>query len=153
MSATLLLLTVKFNITNTIQNTLLENVRVKMQEVESSLLVPKFMLALPQCTFNAQGQAYMVFAKDAYPLLTLKNTLTFVMKELDDAGDADEGYEDEYELEDLAVCIGDYVMPLYGDFSKLWSGLHEEVVETYSLTAVSTIAGMSLSLLTNLQPR
>lgn len=113
-----------------------------MKQVDEETLQPKFILPLQRCNFGELGACYVVFEKERFPLASFNNMLSFTMKEVDDQGDSDDGYDDEYELEDIELCIGNYVQPLYSDYGTLWSELAEfEVVETYSLSAVSTLSG------------
>jgi coatomer protein complex subunit gamma len=57
------------------------------------------------------------------------NTLTFVVKEVDPStGEAeDDGVEDEYQLEDLEVVAGDYMVKVgVSNFRNAWESMDEE---------------------------
>lgn len=70
-------------------------------------------------------------------IATFANTLKFVIKDCDPTtGEPDEeGYEDEYEIEDVEVLTGDYIQPTYvSQFTQLWEQFAEtEAIETFAL--------------------
>merc|ERR1740131_218611 len=65
--------------------------------------------------------------------------LKFTVKDCDPATgepDSDEGYDDEYQLEDLDITVADYVQRVMkGNFAAAWEELGEEneLEDTYSL--------------------
>ena len=71
------------------------------------------------------------------PTATFTNTLKFVVKDCDPTtGEPDEeGYEDEYQVEDIDVLTGDYIQPTYiSNFAEVWEQLSEtEALETFAL--------------------
>ncbi|KAL1924334.1 uncharacterized protein VTP21DRAFT_7369 [Calcarisporiella thermophila] len=133
----------QFNITNTLQEYLLQNVYMLMQPesdeygVEEVASIPAEAIACDQT-----GVAYVSFRRkdvSEYSLASFINTLKFVVKECDPtSGDLidedDEGYEDEYQVEDIELLTGDYMKPTYEpSFVKAWDQLEAEVVETFFL--------------------
>lgn len=72
-----------------------------------------------------------------YIVATFTNTLKFVVKDCDPTtGEPDEeGYEDEYQVEDIDVLTGDYIQPTYiSNFADVWEQLAEtEALETFAL--------------------
>jgi coatomer protein complex subunit gamma len=109
--------------------------------------------------YGAPGQAFVTFEKPegACSLGKFSNTLTFYVKEVDPStGEADEeGYEDEYQLEDLEVTAADYILKTgVSNFRNTWDTLDPELEcsDEYGLgareslqeaiQAVSTILGM-----------
>ncbi|KAJ1560040.1 Coatomer subunit gamma-2, partial [Nowakowskiella sp. JEL0078] len=75
---------------------------------------------------------------------TFSNTLKYTVKEIDPStGEPQEdGFEDEYLLEEVELSTSDYVSAAFVvDFPRAWDDLGEknEVVETYELTAVPNI--------------
>jgi coatomer protein complex subunit gamma len=84
---------------------------------------------------------------------TFTNVLKFTSKEIDPStGEPeDQGFEDEYQVEDLELTGGDYVVPNFaGSFGNVWEQVGaagEEVTETFSLgTGVKGIQGMRCAL-------
>jgi len=74
-------------------------------------------ISLPQMPLNSAGQCWAVLrvarGPGAMPSGKLGCVLRFTIKEIDPTtGEAEEeGYEDEYQLEDLDLSAGDYVKP------------------------------------------
>ncbi|EDV25841.1 uncharacterized protein TRIADDRAFT_55337 [Trichoplax adhaerens] len=135
----------QFDCTNTLEDQLLENAYVEIEpsdefEVEST--VPVATLA-----FNVPGTTYTcVSVPEDMDLMTgsFVNTLKFVVKDCDvNTGEADEeGYEDEYVLEDVEVYPADYMQRvLKSNFAASWEELDSEhqSEETYVLSSISTI--------------
>jgi len=84
--------------------------------------------------------------------------LKFKVKDCDPStGEPDpdeEGYDDEYLLEDVELTLADYMIPSYvPDFNSSWDNdlaNAEEVVETYNLTAATSIRAAVSSVLEHL---
>ncbi|KAJ3220422.1 Coatomer subunit gamma-2 [Clydaea vesicula] len=141
----------QFNCKNTISEFQLDNVFVQMalqpEEEEEVGLRFKFQLNVPKLQFDKVESFYScweIVGSNGSPQASFSNTLRFLVKEFDiNSGEVDEeGYEDEYLLEDVDVTLADYFQPLYlSDFRKSWeeAGSQNEVIETYSLTAVQSI--------------
>ena len=75
--------------------------------------------------------------------------MKFTSKEVDpDTGDPEEtGYDDEYEVDVLTLSAGDYFLPTYiGNFQGTWDsfGAHNEVSDTFALTSMKSLQGLSL---------
>merc|ERR1712110_1113401 len=62
---------------------------------------------------------------------SMATTLKFTVKDCDPATgepDSDEGYDDEYQLEDLDITVADYVQRVMkGNFAAAWEELGEAV--------------------------
>ncbi|KAG9290005.1 hypothetical protein G9A89_010311 [Geosiphon pyriformis] len=136
----------QFDITNTLNDQLLENASVVMQpESDDGLLEEILVIAAPKLSYGQPSAAYVVFKRSdpqEYPLGSFSNTLKYFVKDCDPVtGEADDqGYEDEYQVEDIDLLAGDYVLPTYvSNFSSAWDNLGEEgqVVETFALTAIN----------------
>jgi coatomer subunit gamma len=70
-------------------------------------------------------------------------TLKFLVRDCDPTtGEVDEGgYDDEYQVEDLDLSVGDYVLPhSVPQFDQTFSQLQHQAVETYVLSQCSSIA-------------
>ncbi|CAG8566045.1 9819_t:CDS:10 [Ambispora gerdemannii] len=141
----------QFNITNTLNDTLLENASVVMQpEPDDVSLEEVLVLPAPKLAYDQPASAYVVYKRinpEEYVLGSFSNTLKYIVKEFDPTtGKAEEqGYEDEYQafqVEDIDLLAGDYVLPTYlSDFITAWDQLGEDgqVVETFALTAMSSL--------------
>ena len=138
----------QFHITNTVREQILEEVGVAMNlgdapDFEEVMALP--LTVAPQD--GTSGQAYVVLARaggdeeGAPAALTMGSfgcTLKFRVKEIDPStGEAEEeGYEDEYQLEDVVAYGSDYVKPAYvSSFGEAWESAAEEseVVDSYGL--------------------
>mmetsp|Transcript_33412 Transcript_33412/g.72896 ORF Transcript_33412/g.72896 Transcript_33412/m.72896 type:complete len:907 (-) Transcript_33412:733-3453(-) len=124
----------QFSCTNTIEEQLLEDVSVAMEAENGEELEEEFLLPLAQMPYNAVGHTYVCvrrtgkFAVDKFAC-----TLKFKSKEVDPStGEAeDEGYEDEYQLEDLEVSVLDYMQKTaVTNFRKSWEDISEEAEQT-----------------------
>jgi coatomer protein complex subunit gamma len=108
----------QFNITNTLPDTVLENVSVIMTPSEDTPLTEDFIIPYPLLTSEVPGTVYVSFSKDStaeYAIGAFGCTLKFVSKEVDPTSGQpeDEGYDDEYQIEELDLGAGDV-----GYFSK-----------------------------------
>ncbi|CAB80162.1 Nonclathrin coat protein gamma-like protein [Arabidopsis thaliana] len=119
----------QYNCTNTIPEQLLERV-LNIEAEEFSEVTSKALNSLP---YDSPGQAFVVFEKPAgVPAVgKFSNTLTFVVKEVHvdpSTGEAeDDGVEDEYQLEDLEVVAGDYMVKVgVSNFRNAWESMDEE---------------------------
>lgn len=98
---------------------------------------------------NSPGIAYLAFKRDnpqEYTTTSFQCILKFISKELDPSTGRpeEEGYEDEYQLEDVELSAGgDYIIPSYASFSSEWDRLRSgaSATETFSLGAMESIKG------------
>lgn len=97
---------------------------------------------------TSPGIVYCSFTRDVpeqYQIASFQCVLKFVSKELDPStGEPEEeGYEDEYSLEDTELSASDYVIPTYVTFSSEWDRLRGGVnlTETFSLPAMESLKG------------
>ncbi|EIN14417.1 coatomer gamma subunit [Punctularia strigosozonata HHB-11173 SS5] len=135
------------NISNTITDTVLENVAVILQPSEDSGLTEDFVIPLPSLTAaTSPGLVYVSFTRDSpeqYAMASFAAALKFVSKELDPStGEPEEeGYEDEYQLEELELAAADYIVPSYSTFTTDWEQLADaaSATETFSLSAMDSI--------------
>ncbi|XP_023635298.1 coatomer subunit gamma [Capsella rubella] len=121
----------QYNCTNTIPEQLLERVNVIVDASEAEDFNEVTSKALNSLPYDTPAQAFVVFEKPAgVPAVgKFSNTLTFVVKEVDPStGEAeDDGVEDEYQLEDLEVVAGDYMVKVgVSNFRNAWEGMDEE---------------------------
>lgn len=151
----------QFNVKNTLTDTVLEDVSMittpSDREDGGELgLEEDFIIPAPKLGNDEKGTIYVSFKRTGdeanYATTTFTNVLKFTSKEIDPStGEPeDQGFEDEYQVEDLELTGGDYIVPAFaGSFGNIWEQVGaagEEVTETFSLgTTVKGIQGMSFS--------
>jgi len=102
----------QFNVSNTIPDTVLEQVSVLMVPSPDSGVTEDFIMPIPSLSTGAAGAVYVSFSRDvptAYAAGSFGCTLRFVSKEVDPTSGEpeDEGYQDEYQVEDCDLGAGD----------------------------------------------
>ncbi|KAJ7508610.1 coatomer subunit gamma [Mycena galericulata] len=131
----------QFNVSNTLPDTVLEQVTMAMQ-TEDTGLTQDFMLPIASLSAaTSPGIAYVSFTRDEpeeYAIASFQCMLQFVSKELDPStGEPEaEGYEDEYQIEEVELSAGgDYIIPSYAAFGAEWDRLKggPSVTETFGL--------------------
>ncbi|KZT08586.1 coatomer subunit gamma [Laetiporus sulphureus 93-53] len=152
----------QFNVSNTIADTVLEQVSVVMQPQGDSVLTEDFIMPLPSLsTANSPGIVYVSFARDdpeVYAVASFQCILKFVSKEVDPStGEPEEeGYEDEYQLEEVELAAGDYIVPSYVTFASEWDRMRSgaSATETFSLSAMESLKAACDSIIEilNMQP-
>ena len=130
----------QFDCTNTLADQLLEQVRVELEVGEGWEVVAQIPASSMQ--YNLASTIYTVLSvpEDLTECVaSMAATLKFTVKDCDPATgepDSDEGYDDEYQLEDLDITVADYVQRVMkGNFAAAWEELGEEneLEDTYSL--------------------
>ncbi|UYV63358.1 COPG1 [Cordylochernes scorpioides] len=139
----------QFDCTNTLADQVLEDVRVQMDSTE-----PGFdtlcTVPCPRLSYNSPGVAYTVVQlppADPLPFVasTFNCVLKYLVKDCDPTTgepDDDEGYQDEYVLEDLELSISDHIQRvLKTSFQAAWEelGPNNELEDTYALASTKTI--------------
>ncbi|KZT73207.1 Coatomer, gamma subunit [Daedalea quercina L-15889] len=152
----------QFNVANTIPDTVLEQVSVVMQPQTDSGLTEDFIIPLPALSqATSPGIVYVSFTRDSpedYTLASFQCVLKFVSKEVDPStGDPEEeGYEDEYQLEETELAAGDYIVPSYATFSSEWDRMRDgaTATETFALSAMESMKAACDSIIEilNMQP-
>jgi len=108
----------QFNVSNTIPDTVLENVQVIMSPGPETGLTEEFILPIAALApANGSGQVYVSFTRDdpaSYAAGSFACTLQFVSKEVDPTSGEpeEEGYQDEYQVEDCDLGAADVSCPL-----------------------------------------
>jgi coatomer protein complex subunit gamma len=102
----------QFNVSNTIPDTVLEQVSILMVPPPESGLTEDFIMPIPSLSTGAAGAGYVSFTRDepsAYAAGSFGCTLRFVSKEVDPTSGEpeEEGYQDEYQVEDCELGAGD----------------------------------------------
>ena len=128
-------LVLQFDCTNTLNDQLLENVLIHLELPEGFELVAT--VPCERLEYNIKGTSYAVIATPddmSEWIGTVSATLKFVVKDCDPTTgepDSDEGYPDEYVLEDLELAIADYVQrSMKANFGAAW----EELVRVFTVT-------------------
>ncbi|KAG1754749.1 coatomer subunit gamma [Suillus paluster] len=153
----------QYNVSNTLPDTVLEQVVVVMQPQADSGLTEDvvFQIDSLSCS-NDPGIVYVSFKRDnprEYTTTSFQCILKFISKELDPSTGRpeEEGYEDEYQLEEVELSAGgDYIIPSYASFSSEWDRLRSgaTATETFSLGAMESIKAACDSIieLLNMEP-
>jgi len=133
----------QFDCINTLNDQVLENVSVAMEPSEEGFQVLR-TIPCPKLAYNQQGTTYTIVAlSEEEPTLVAASfscTLKFVVKDCDPTtgeADDDEGYEDEYVLEDLDLSVADHVHKVNKtNFGASWEEVGEtnELEDTYALS-------------------
>lgn len=137
----------QFECMNTLNDQMLENVRVKLEVPEGYELIKE--IPCPKLTYGEIGNLYIVLAVPkelSLSLATFEVTLKFIVKDCDPVTsipDSEEGYDDEYMLEDVEVTLSDQMLDLpKADFYSSWEAAaqtHFELQDTYSLSNISSV--------------
>lgn len=140
-------LVLQFDCVNTLNDQLLENVRVQLDPSEGYKIVNE--IPCPKLPYNEMGTAYVIlqFPEELPNTVgTFGAVLKFVVKDCDpNTGlpDTDEGYDDEYMLEDLEVVLGDQIQRVNKvNWGAAWEEAGNNFVEmedTYSLSSMGTL--------------
>lgn len=146
----------QFNITNTLPDTVLEGVSVLMSTGDEGL-VEDFIIPADRISGDAPGIVYVSFTRTAptdFALSSFECTLKFVSKEVDPATGTpeEEGYDDEYQVEQLDLAAGDYIVPTYATFNSEWERLKGgfNATETFALSSSESLKAACDSLIEEL---
>lgn len=122
-----------------------------MQPQADSGLEEDFIMPIASLgSANSPGIVYVSFSREEqqnYQIASFQCILKFVSKEVDPStGEPEEdGYEDEYQLEDIELSAADYIIPTYVTFASEWDRLRSGVTatETFALPAMESLKGVS----------
>ena len=135
-------LVIQYDIKNTLNDTILENISVVAQPVDD-LFVEDFILEGARATHEENATVYVSFSKkEKFGICEFTNTLRYTSKEVDPStGEIqEEGYDDEYEVDNLELSASIYVAPLYiSNFASAFDalGVASQATETYALPDMS----------------
>ncbi|XP_061510592.1 coatomer subunit gamma isoform X1 [Anopheles gambiae] len=138
----------QFDCVNTLSDQLLENVRVDLELPEG--FVSRAVIPCAKLPYGDKESTYVIvqFPEDVpSSIATLGATLRFLVKDCDPATgqpDSDEGYNDEYILEDIEVTVADQMQKSKKqNFLAAWESADtEEWVEaedTFELSSVTSL--------------
>lgn len=133
-------LVIQYSITNTLPRSKLFDISILAQP-DNDLYTEDFIIPLPELEPDQTGIVFVSFSTpsidDEELISAFGNTITFTNKDIiDDDGnvdETDEGYYDEYPIEDLEVLSGDFTIPLYNsNFTSVFDQLpnYESAVKT-----------------------
>ncbi|EFA81100.1 adaptin N-terminal domain-containing protein [Heterostelium album PN500] len=136
----------QFNVTNTLNDQLLENVYVKMVPSNSKLVKYEFHLLIESLPYGEPHSCYVSvrIPPGAYPTLSFTNMLKFKVREVDPStGEPDEGgFDEQYNIEDLEVVPKDYMLrAVCPNFQEEWKRLPEDIqsIQTFGLVSIKNI--------------
>ncbi|XP_069485721.1 coatomer subunit gamma-2 isoform X2 [Ambystoma mexicanum] len=136
----------QFDCTNTLNDQLLEKVTVQMEPTDAYEVV-HYIPAI-SLSYNQPGMCYtLVRLPEDDPTAvscTFNCTMKFVVRDCDPNTRVpdDEGYDDEYVLEDVEVTLSDHIQKvLKPNFSAAWEevGDENEKEETFALASIKTL--------------
>jgi len=135
----------QFDCTNTLNDQILENVTVQLETADGF----EVLRCLPAVSlpYDKPGTAYTVVGMPEDPTVvtaTFSCVMKFIVKDCDpNTGEPDDdGYEDEYVLEDLEVTVADHIQKVMKpNFAASWEEIGEEneLEDTYALSTMKTI--------------
>uniref|UniRef100_A0A8C4WZ35 Coatomer subunit gamma n=1 Tax=Eptatretus burgeri TaxID=7764 RepID=A0A8C4WZ35_EPTBU len=138
----------QFDCTNTLNDQILERVLVQMEPSEAYEVISYQPAA--SLSYNQPGVTYTLVAlpenDPSSVSCTFSCTMKFVVKDCDpNTGIADDdGYNDEYVLEDVEVTLADHMQKVVKpNFSAAWEEVGDEFEreDTFALTTTKTIDG------------
>lgn len=131
-------LVIEYNIENTLDDIILENVNV-ISQFDTEGYTEEFTLPIEKLQPHEKGKVYASIARPSssddkkYLLASMANALSYVTKDVD-ADEDEEGFPDEYQIEELSIIPGDFIIPSYiNDFTKQWDELPVEESAVYNL--------------------
>ncbi|XP_078517901.1 coatomer subunit gamma-1 isoform X1 [Lissotriton helveticus] len=136
----------QFDCTNTLNDQILENVTVQMEPTEGYEVV--CCVPAKNLSYNHTGTCYTLVSlpeeDPAAVACTFSCMMKFTVKDCDpNTGEAEEeGYEDEYVLEDVEVTVVDHVQKvLKPNFGAAWDEIGDEYEkeETFTLSSIKTL--------------
>lgn len=140
-------LVLQFDITNTLSLLVLQDVSVIAQP-DNELYEEDFVIPLAELRPENSGSVYVSFSTPAIGdddiLAAFGNTISYTSKDIidDDGGidPADEGLEDEYQIEDLEITAGDFITPFYNsNFTAVFDQLPTEESAVITVPNVSSL--------------
>jgi len=131
----------QFNVTNLMEDQLLENVTVEM-EPEDPAWVPEYIIPEASIAYKVAGATFVVLQRPEGVFSTGTTTcnLKFFVKDVDvSTGEIDDvSAEDEYQLEDIEITEANFMLPAPAtglpEFRRRWESMDgKEIVKKYSL--------------------
>lgn len=139
-------LVLQYNINNTLPHTVLQDISVIAQP-DNELYQEDFIVPLAELKPDQTGIVYVSFSapaiEDEELLSAFGNTVAYTNKDLDDEGNVDptdDGWSDEYQIDDLELLAGDFIIPLYNsNFTSIFDQLPNQDSGVVNISNVNTI--------------
>ncbi|EEB14189.1 Coatomer subunit gamma-2, putative [Pediculus humanus corporis] len=151
-------LVLQFDVLNTLSDQILENVKVAIEPSEGFKIIKEVLI--PKLPYGETGHCFVVmeYPDDVIASVgTFGATLKFIVKDCDPTTglpDSDEGYQDEYLVEDVEVTLADQVQKVAkANFGLAWeeaSSSFHELEDTYVLSTVKSLEEAVTSIVTYL---
>jgi len=135
----------QFDCTNTLNDQILEDVTVQMESGDHFEVVRYVPASKLTCDVTTPTYTLVHMPEDPLTVTgTFSCTLKFLVKDCDpNTGEPDDdGYEDEYVLEDVEVTVADQVQKVMKpNFAASWEevGPENELEDTYALSSMNTL--------------
>jgi len=130
----------QFNMTNTIEEQVLEDVSVSMDLAEAETYAEVCTIPATKLPYGVVAQTYVLvsYPEGTMPFGRIIANLSFVVKEIDPSTgeEEEEGFEDEYPLEDIYMSPQDFVLATkVSNFRNDWETLSEEteIADEYAI--------------------
>lgn len=140
-------LVLQFDVTNTLSSLVLQDVSVVTQ-ADNELYQEEFTIPLAELKPEQTGSVYVSLTTPAIGdddlLAAFGNTLVYTSKDtVDEEGNidpTDEGIEDEYQIDDLEITSGDFILPMYNsNFTTIFDQLPETEGSVVTISGVSNL--------------
>ena len=139
-------LVLQYNINKTLPHTVLQDISVIAQP-DNELYQEDFIVPLAELKPDQTGIVYVSFSapaiEDEELLSAFGNTVAYTNKDLDDEGNVDptdDGWSDEYQIDDLELLAGDFIIPLYNsNFTSIFDQLPNQDSGVVNISNVDTI--------------
>eukprot|EP00002_Diphylleia_rotans_P031974 TRINITY_DN6672_c0_g2_i1.p1 TRINITY_DN6672_c0_g2~~TRINITY_DN6672_c0_g2_i1.p1 ORF type:complete len:850 (+),score=187.47 TRINITY_DN6672_c0_g2_i1:58-2607(+) len=144
----------QFNVTNTLNSVVLENVLVKLEVPEDFAV--EHSVPIPSLPYSTPGVTYVCVRRESrFALGSFSTVMSFRQKEVDpDTQMAlDEGYDDDYQMEDFEVSVADYINKTpVREFSTIWDKMANchQYVDSFSLSSIRSIPAAVTAIIENL---
>ncbi|RMX84181.1 hypothetical protein D0867_16014 [Hortaea werneckii] len=147
-------LVLQFEVKNTLADYVLADVTMECtasslsEDDDDTPLEDEYIIPAPLLKTDEPGTVYVSFSRptSAFVAASFTNNLKFSLKEIDPSTGEPEpdGYEDNYQVEDLELTGADYVVPAFaGSFDNIWSSLSgagDEAEETLQLSNAKSLS-------------
>ncbi|KAI6910871.1 Coatomer, gamma subunit, partial [Hortaea werneckii] len=149
-------LVLQFEVKNTLADYVLADVTMECtasslsEDDDDTPLEDEYIIPAPLLRTDEPGTVYVSFSRpsSAFVAASFTNNLKFSLKEIDPTTGEPEpdGYEDNYQVEDLELTGADYVVPAFaGSFDNIWSSLSsaagaDEAEETLQLSNAKSLS-------------
>uniref|UniRef100_A0A915L480 Coatomer subunit gamma n=1 Tax=Romanomermis culicivorax TaxID=13658 RepID=A0A915L480_ROMCU len=137
----------QFDCRNTLNDQLLENVSVVIEPQSPQWIIQSY-ITIPKLAFNQPSSAFVLLKMPpdlASAVGSFTCTMKYLIKDCDPITgepDSEEGYNDEYVLEDVEILVADHVQrTLKTNFQAFWDELggQNHIEDTYALSTMKSL--------------